>query len=78
MKISITQTDKATAAPFNVSVQFDNGPDHPATALYQICEIVQQLTHRAGPNQIKNAQIGLLQSVGGAVVTVLTHILGHS
>ncbi|KAA3665401.1 MAG: thiolase domain-containing protein [Chloroflexi bacterium] len=51
---------------------------HPigATALYQTCEIVQQLTYRAGPNQVENAQIGLLQSVGGAAVTVLTHILG--
>lgn len=51
---------------------------HPigATALYQTCEIVLQLTGRAGPNQVKNAQIGLLQSVGGAATTVLTHIFG--
>ena len=51
---------------------------HPigATALYQACEIVQQLTRRAGLNQIENAQIGLLQSVGGAAVTVLTHVFG--
>jgi len=52
---------------------------HPigATALYQTCEIVLQLTHRAGPNQIENAEIGLLQSVGGAAVTVLTHIFAN-
>ncbi len=52
---------------------------HPigATALYQTCEIVQQLTGRAGSNQVKNAQIGLLQSVGGAAVTVLTHIFAN-
>lgn len=51
---------------------------HPigATALYQTCEIVQQLTENAGKNQIKNAQIGLLQSVGGAAATVLTHVFG--
>ena len=49
---------------------------HPigATALYQTCEIVLQLTGRAGKNQVRNAQIGLLQSVGGAAATVLTHI----
>jgi len=51
---------------------------HPigATALYQTCEIVLQLTGRAGKNQVRNAQIGLLQSVGGAAATVLTHIFG--
>ena len=51
---------------------------HPigATAIYQACEIVQQLTGRAGENQIENAEVGLLQSVGGAAVTVLTHIFG--
>lgn len=51
---------------------------HPigATALYQTCEIVLQLTDRAGPNQVQNAQIGLLQSVGGAATTVITHIFG--
>ena len=51
---------------------------HPigATALYQTCEIVQQLTNQAGQNQIEDAQIGLLQSVGGAAATVFTHIFG--
>lgn len=49
---------------------------HPigATALYQTCEIVLQLTERAGKNQLRQADIGLLQSVGGAASTVLTHI----
>ena len=52
---------------------------HPigATALYQTCEIVLQLTEKAGPNQIPNPQISLLQSVGGAASTVLTHIFGN-
>ncbi len=51
---------------------------HPigATALYQTCEIVLQLTGRAGKNQVKNAQVALLQSIGGAASTVLTHIFG--
>lgn len=51
---------------------------HPigATALYQTAEIVQQLTGQAGPNQVNNAHIGLLQSVGGAAATVLTHLFG--
>ncbi len=51
---------------------------HPigATALYQTAEIVQQLTGQAGPNQVNNAHIGLLQSVGGAAATVLTHVFG--
>ncbi len=51
---------------------------HPvgATAIYQTCEIVLQLTERAGKNQVKNARLGLLQSVGGAASTVLTHIFG--
>lgn len=49
---------------------------HPigATALYQTCEIVQQLTGRAGPNQLPSPTIGMLQSIGGAATTVLTHI----
>lgn len=52
---------------------------HPigASALYQTCEIVLQLTERAGANQVKNARCALLQSVGGAGSTVLTHILSN-
>lgn len=51
---------------------------HPigATALYQTCEIVLQLTGRAGVNQLPNAQIAMLQSVGGVATTVLTHLFG--
>lgn len=51
---------------------------HPigATAIYQTCEIVQQLTGRAGANQLSNPTIAMLQSVGGAASTVLTHIFG--
>lgn len=51
---------------------------HPigATALYQTCELVLQLTERAGKNQVRNASIGMTQSVGAAATTVITHILG--
>jgi acetyl-CoA C-acetyltransferase len=51
---------------------------HPigATALYQTCEIVLQLTGQADANQVAGVEIGLLQSVGGAATTVLTHIFG--
>lgn len=51
---------------------------HPigATALYQACEIVQQLTGNAGPNQLPSPRIGLQQSVGGGGSTVLTHLFG--
>jgi acetyl-CoA C-acetyltransferase len=51
---------------------------HPigATALYQTCEIVLQMVGNAGINQIPNPKIALLQSVGGAASTVLTHIFG--
>ena len=51
---------------------------HPigATALYQTCEIVTQLTGQAGINQLSNPQIGMLHSVGGVGSTALTHIFG--
>ncbi|MCH7586795.1 MAG: thiolase domain-containing protein [Chloroflexi bacterium] len=49
---------------------------HPigATALYQACEIVIQLTHRAGKIQVRNPSVGMMQSVGAAATTVITHI----
>ncbi len=51
---------------------------HPigASALYQTGEIVAQLTGRAGGNQLADPRVALLQSVGGAGSTVLTHIFG--
>ncbi len=50
---------------------------HPigATALYQTCEIIQQLTGQAGSNQLANPRIGMIQSIGGAGTAVFTHIL---
>jgi acetyl-CoA C-acetyltransferase len=51
---------------------------HPigATALYQTCESVLQLTGRAGKNQVREPQVGMMQSVGGAGTTIITHIFG--
>lgn len=50
---------------------------HPvgATGVYQIVEVVQQLTERAGANQVKNAHIAMAQNIGGSGATILTHIL---
>ena len=51
---------------------------HPvgATGVYQIVEVVQQLTGSAGANQVPNARIGMAQNIGGSGATILTHILG--
>jgi acetyl-CoA C-acetyltransferase len=51
---------------------------HPvgATGIYQIVEIVQQLTGAAGPNQIANARLAMAQNIGGSGATIITHILG--
>jgi acetyl-CoA C-acetyltransferase len=50
---------------------------HPggATGVYQIVEVAQQLRGLAGDNQVKNARIGMAQSIGGTGATVITHIL---
>ncbi len=52
---------------------------HPigATALYQTCELVLQLTERAGKNQVRKPKVGMMQSIGGVASTVVTHILGN-
>jgi acetyl-CoA C-acetyltransferase len=51
---------------------------HPvgATGIYQIVEVVQQLTGRAGGNQVKGARLGMAQNIGGSGATIVTHILG--
>lgn len=50
---------------------------HPvgATGVYQIVELVQQLSGQAGANQVPNARIGMAQNIGGTGATVVTHIL---
>jgi acetyl-CoA C-acetyltransferase len=51
---------------------------HPvgATGVYQVAEIVTQLTGKAGKNQVQGARIGMAQNIGGSGATVITHILG--
>lgn len=51
---------------------------HPvgATGVYQIVEVVQQLTGQAGANQVKGARLGMAQNIGGSGATIVTHILG--
>lgn len=53
---------------------------HPigATAVYQTCEIMQQLNGRAGANQLAAPRIGMLQSIGGAGTTVFSFLFGKS
>lgn len=50
---------------------------HPvgATGCYQIVESYLQLTGQAGDNQVRNAQLAMTQSFGGAASAVYTHIL---
>jgi acetyl-CoA C-acetyltransferase len=50
---------------------------HPvgATGIYQIVELVQQLTGQAGANQVPNARIGMAQNIGGSGATIVTHLL---
>ena len=50
---------------------------HPvgATGVKQIIEITEQLRKSAGARQVKNANIGLTQNVGGTGATVVVHIL---
>lgn len=54
------------------------GRGHPvgASAIYQAFEIYQQLTGNAGACQLPSApQTALMQSIGGAGTTILTHIM---
>jgi len=49
---------------------------HPigATGVYQIAEIVEQLRGDAGKRQVKGAEIGLTQNIGGTGTTATVHI----
>ncbi len=52
---------------------------HPvgATGVYQIVELVTQLQGQAGGSQVKDAQVGMTQNIGGSGATVITHILAN-
>jgi len=49
-----------------------------ASGLYQAVEAFQQLTGRAGDNQIAGARHALIQSMGGLGATVATHALSQT
>jgi acetyl-CoA C-acetyltransferase len=46
-----------------------------ATGVYQAVEATLQLRGQAEANQVKNAQVAMIQSVGGMGTSVFTHIL---
>lgn len=49
-----------------------------ATGVYQAAEAFLQLTGRAGKNQVSNAKVGLIQSLGAVGTTAVTHVLRAS
>jgi acetyl-CoA C-acetyltransferase len=50
---------------------------HPigATGVYQAVEATLQLRGEAGPNQVSDARLGLIQNLGGMAATAVTHVL---
>jgi len=46
-----------------------------ATGLYQVADAVTQLRGEAGENQVQGARVALVQALGGAAATAVTHIL---
>ncbi len=46
-----------------------------ATGVYQAVEAALQLRGEAGANQVQNARVALIQSIGGIGSTVVTHVL---
>lgn len=49
---------------------------HPvgATGMYEILDVVTQLRGEAGAAQVKDAEIGMTQNIGGTGATVVTHL----
>jgi acetyl-CoA C-acetyltransferase len=50
---------------------------HPvgATGCYQLVEAYLQLTDSAGANQVRDAELALVQNIGGTGATVVSHVL---
>ncbi len=53
---------------------------HPvgATGVYEIVDVVTQLRGDAGANQVKDAEIGMTQNIGGTGATVVTHLFSNN
>ena len=49
-----------------------------ATGVYQIAEAYLQLTDQAGQNQVKDAEFGMIHSLGGIDTTSIIHVLGRA
>ena len=43
--------------------------------MYQAVEAALQLRGQAGENQVKDAEVALVQSLGGPASTAVTHVL---
>jgi acetyl-CoA acetyltransferase len=64
--VSDGQTALGGRIPVNVSGGLlSRGHPVAATGVAQICEIVTQLRHEAGPRQVEGAKIGLAHCMGG-------------
>lgn len=52
---------------------------HPvgATGVYQHVESWLQLAAQAAPNQVRNAEVAMVQNIGGTGAIVVTHVLGR-
>jgi acetyl-CoA C-acetyltransferase len=50
---------------------------HPvgATGVYQLVEAYLQLSGQAGANQVRDAEVALVQNIGGTAATVVNHVL---
>lgn len=50
---------------------------HPvgASGVYQIVDAVTQLRGEAGPNQVRGAEVALVQNLGGTAATAITHLV---
>jgi acetyl-CoA C-acetyltransferase len=53
---------------------------HPvgASGCYQVVEAFLQLTNRAGANQVRDAEVALVQNIGGTGATVVSHVLARA
>jgi acetyl-CoA C-acetyltransferase len=48
-----------------------------ASGVYQAVEAVTQIRGQAGKSQVAGARLGLIQSLGGAASTSISHILSR-
>jgi acetyl-CoA C-acetyltransferase len=73
---ALESAGKKGAIPINTSGGLKS-KGHPvgATGIAQIIELYEQLSGKAGDRQVKNAQIGMAQNMGGSGASCVIHIL---